>query len=91
MEFCHQSGLSQASISNHLSAVRAMFIVHGLNTEPFKDYRLSLYIKSLKINAVFTQKMSKIVSIDILHQIVQMCSQMQFPVVFKACFASSPL
>ena len=67
MESCYQSGLSQANISNHLSAIRAMFILHGLNTDPFKDHRLPLYIKSLKINAVFQPNMSKIVSIDMLH------------------------
>ena len=61
MEFCYQSGLSQANISNHLCAIRAMFIVHGLNTEPFKDHRLPLYIKSLKINAVFQPNTSKLV------------------------------
>ena len=60
MKFCYQSGLSQANISNHLSAVRAMFIVHGLNTDCFKDHRLPLYIKSLKINAVFNPTMSKL-------------------------------
>ena len=44
MEFCYQSGLSQANISNDLSAIRAMFIVYGLNTEPFKDHRLPLFV-----------------------------------------------
>ena len=69
-----------------------MFIVYGLNTEIFKDDRLHLYIKSLKINAVFKPRMSKLVSIDMLHQIVQVCSQMQFSVVYKVfylfCFFS---
>ena len=86
MEFCYQSGLSQANISNHLSAVRAMFIVHGLNTDCFKDHRLPLYIKSLKINAVFNPTMSKIVSTDMLQSIVALCDQKQFPVVFKALY-----
>ena len=86
MEFCYQSGLSHANISNHLSAIRAMFIVHGLNTQPFRDHRLPLYIKSLKINAVFTPKMLKIVSIDTLQHIVEMCTQIQFLIVFKALY-----
>ena len=86
MEFCYQSGLSYANISNHLSAIRAMFIVHGLNTQPFRDHRLPLYIKSLKLNTVFTPKMLKIVSIDTLQHIVEMCTQMQFPLVFKALY-----
>ena len=59
MEFCHQSGLSHANIANQLSSIRVLFMVHGLNTEPFKDDRLPLYIKSLKINATFKLKMSK--------------------------------
>ena len=86
MEFCYQSGLSQANIANHLSAIRAMFIVHGLNTDSFQDHRLSLYIKSLKINTVFKPTMSKIVSIDTLQNIVALCDQKQFPVVFKALY-----
>ena len=86
MEFCYQSGLSQANIANHLSAIRAMFIVHGLITDSFKDHRLPLYIKSLKINAVFKPTMSKIVSIDMLQNIVALCDQKQFPVVFKALY-----
>ena len=86
MEFCYQCGLSQANISNDLSAIRTLFIVYGLNTEPFKDDRLPLYIKSLKINAAFKPRMSKIVSIDMLHQILQVCSQMQFSVVYKALY-----
>ena len=84
MEFCYQSGLSQANISNHMSAIRAMFIVHGLNTAPFKDQRLSLYIKSLKINAEFTPTLSKLISIEILQKIVEICSTLPHPVVYKA-------
>ena len=86
MEFCYQSGLKQANISNHMSAIRAMFIVYGLNTEPFKDDRLSLYIKSLKINAEFTPTLTKIISIDTLHDIVQACQALPDPVVFKALY-----
>ena len=86
MEFCYHSGLSQSNISNHISAIRTMFIVHGLNTEPFKDERLPLYIKSLKINACFTPNTSKLIPIDMLQQIVQICSALQHPVVFKALY-----
>ena len=86
MEFCYQSGLSQANISNHLSAIRAMFIVYGLNTKPFQDERVPLYIKSLKINANFKPTMTKLVSIDMLQQIVSLCDQKQFPIVFKALY-----
>ena len=51
MEYLHHEGLSQANISNHMAGIRAMFIVYGLNTSPFKDERLPLLIKFLEINA----------------------------------------
>ena len=70
LEFCYNSDMSQSNISNYMSAIRAMFILHGLNTEPFKDERLPLYIKSLKINAAFQPKTIKLVFIKMLEQIV---------------------
>ena len=63
-----------------------MFIVHGFNTQPFKDERLSLYIKSHKINAVFKPKTMKLISIEILQQIVTVCNILQHPVVYKALY-----
>ena len=89
MEFCCYSGMSQTNISNSMAAIRAMFIVYGLNTQPFKDERISLYIKSLKINAVFTPKTVKLISIDILQQIVTVCNALQHPVVYKALYLFS--
>ena len=84
MEFCYQSGLSQANISIHMLAIRAMFTVCGLNTAPSKDQRLPLYIKSLKINTNFTPKFWKLISTEILQQIVEICSKLPDPVVYKA-------
>ena len=86
MEFCHCSGLSQSNISNHLSVIRVMLIFYGLNTEPFKDERLPLYIKSLKINAAFTPKTLKLVPIATHQQIVDSCCILQYPVVYEALY-----
>ena len=86
MEFCYHSGMSQANISNYMSAIRAMFIVHGLNTQPFKYERIPLYTKSLKINAVFRPKTIKLISIEVLQQIIRACNALQHPVVYKALY-----
>ena len=86
MEFCYCSGMSQSSISNSMAAIRAMFIVYGLNTQPFKDERIPLYIKSLTINAAFRPKAIKLISIEVLQQIVTACSALQHPVVYKALY-----
>ena len=89
MEFCHNSGFSQANISNYMSGIRAMFIVHGLNTDSFKDERLPLYIKSLKINAAFTPRTTELVSVDILQQIVSACMKLQDPVIYLFIYVYS--
>ena len=56
MEYLHQKGLSYSNISNHLTAMRTSFIMYGLNTDPFRDERLLLFIKALKINAPLSLK-----------------------------------
>ena len=86
MEFCHNGGMSQATISNHLAAIRAMFIIHGLNTEPFKDHRIALYIKSLKINQTFKPRTVKVISIEMLQKIVTLSGALQHPLVYKALY-----
>ena len=56
MEYLHHKGLSRSNIANHLTAMRASFIMYGLNTDPFRDERLPLFTKVLKINAPLSLK-----------------------------------
>ena len=86
MEHLHQKGLSQANISNHMAAIRAMFIVYGLNTAPFKDERLPLFIKSLKINAPLSLRGQKIITTQMLQQIVAISKTMDNPLLFKTLY-----
>ena len=60
MEFLHQKGLSHTNISNHLTAIRATFIMYGLNTDPFRDERIPLFIKALRINAPLSLRHRKL-------------------------------
>ena len=53
MEFLYKNTFSPANIANYMAGIRAMYIANGLDTTPFRDDRLSLFIKSLKINAPF--------------------------------------
>ena len=87
MEFLHKNGLSQTNISNYMAGIRAMYILHGIDTSPFKDDRLSLFIKSLKINAPFTPKINSMVSIELLQKILITCEQLPHPQVFKALYS----
>ena len=72
-----------------MSAISAMFIVYALNTQPFKDERIPFYIKYLKINAVFRLKTVKLISIEVLQQIIMVCNALQHPVLYKALYLFS--
>ena len=51
MEYLFQNSQSHKNMVNYMAALRAYHIFHGLNTNPFKDERLALYLKSLRIQA----------------------------------------
>ena len=63
MEFLHCNAVTSSQISNYLAALRALYIVYGLNTSAFKDERLPLFIKSLKLQAPL--KPRSILSLDV--------------------------
>ena len=44
MEYLAQSGMSPDHITNHITAVRSMCIIYGVNTLPFRDQRIPLII-----------------------------------------------
>ena len=86
MEYLHQKGLSHANISNHMAAICASFIIYGLDTMSFKDDRITLFIKALRINAPLTLKPTQNISIDMLHNILHICQTLEAPTVFQALY-----
>ena len=69
-----------------MAAIRASFITYGLDTFPFKDERIPLFIKALLINAPLTLKPTKNISIEMLYNILQICDTLQAPVAFKGLY-----
>ena len=49
-EYFYSNQCSVAIIMNNIAAVRTMFIVYFLPTDPFRAEQIKLYVKSLKIN-----------------------------------------
>ena len=86
MEYLHQKGQSHANISNQLTSIRSSFIIYGLDTEAFRDERIPLFVKALRINAPLSLKSQKIVTIQMLQQILQICDSLTDPVLFKALY-----
>ena len=86
MEFMVQSNFSHANIANHVSGLRASYILHGLSTDIFKDERIPLFLKSLQINAPFSPTVRVTISVDMLMDIIRVCDKLRHPVLFKALY-----
>ena len=86
LEFLHHNAISSGQISNYLTALRALHTVYGLDTSAFKDERLSLFLKSLKLQALFKPKLVLSLDIALLQLIVKQCDEFSFLVVFKPLY-----
>ena len=86
LEYLHQNHISSGHLQNYLTAIRAMHIVHGLETAAFRDERLSLFFKAIRIQRPFKPRLLAHLDIALLEQIIKQCHQCQFPVVFKPLY-----
>ena len=51
--FLLQSGMSASNPTNHLTAIRSMFIIYNFNTTPFRDNSIPHFVKAFKLNKPF--------------------------------------
>ena len=86
MEYLLQAGMTAANITNHLTAIRSCCIIYNIDTTPFRDNRIPLFIKSIKINISFQPSAKIIIDESMLHSICKVCSHLPFPAVFKVLY-----
>ena len=86
MEYLAQSGMSPDNITNHITAIRSMSIIYGLDTTPFRDQRVPLFVKSLKINRPLAPVVKIVIDHTLLLQIVTVSAHLQFPLVYKSLY-----
>ena len=86
LEYLHENNISVAQLQNYLSAIRAMHIVHGFETAPFKDERLPLFLKAIRIHRPLNPRVLTHLDIPLLEKILSLCDHMQFPQVFKPLY-----
>ena len=82
MEYLHQSGLSSSNVTNYVTAIRSMYIIHACDTLVFRDQRLPLFIKSLKINWNLQPVLPVLLDQEMLLSIVNTCDTFQSPLLF---------
>ena len=86
LEYRHENNISADQLQNYLSAIRAMHIAHGLETASFKDERLPLFLKAIRIHRPFKPRVLAHLDIPLLKKIIHLCDHMQFPQIFKPLY-----
>ena len=86
MQFLSNSELSVHMIANYLSAVKANFILYGLNDAVFQNQKIKLYMKSLKINRPLKPVQRNIMSIETLKRVATLCKNVFMGSVYRAVF-----
>ena len=86
MEFLVGSIVSVAMVQNHLSAIRAKFLLYDLNSCVLSDQRIRLYVKSLKINRPLVSVTRHIMTVDQLKQLSELCGHIYMGPVYRAIF-----
>ena len=86
MDYLLQAGISASNISNHLTAIRSMCIIYGCDTALFRDNRIPLFIKAIKLKRPLQPKLTFAIDEVLLHAIVQVFATLHSPVTFKALY-----
>ena len=86
MEYLHQNSHSKPHLSNYMAAIRGFHIIHGLQTAPFKDERIPLFLKFLQINTPLNPVIVSVVDIPFLNSIIQQCQSLELPHVFQPLY-----
>ena len=86
LEFLDHYGIAASQLQNHLTATRALHILHGLDTSAFRDERLALFVKAIRLQTPFNPSIPAHLDITLLKRIIKQCDNMQFPVVFKPLY-----
>ena len=86
MEYLFQNSQSHKNIANYMSALRAYHIFYGLNTSPFKDERLAMCLKSLRIQAPLAPARHSLLDVQLLATIIHTCDSFKFPAIFRPLY-----
>ena len=86
LEFLVKNKVSVNMIANHVSALKAQFIMYGLPFHILQHPKIRYFQKSLKINRPPSSVTRNIISLPILSTLVHQCSTIPFGRVFKSIF-----
>ena len=87
IQYLINASLSESNISNNLAALRAFHIMHGLFTDAFQDRHIPLLLKSITINRPLAPKITQVLSIERLHQVIAISAGLKQNVTLIALYS----
>ena len=86
LEYLYSNHLTPSNISNYLAGVRAFFIIYDLPTQIFRDQRIQMFVKSLRLNRPLAIKSNPVFSLVMLRHILVQCQKFEFSHIFAALY-----
>ena len=87
LQFLEANHVSAASMSNHLSAIKAKLALFGLPLHPFADPRIKYFQKAMTLHRPLKVTLKKIIDIRTLQLILTACDSTYMGQVFKAVYS----
>ena len=87
MQFLSETGHTAPNIANYMAGIRAQFIIHNLDTTPFRHEQIHLFSKALKLDRPLQPKSTTIISTDLLKDILLLTQKSHFPLQFTALYS----
>ena len=89
LQFLIENNVSVHMVANHISALKANFVMYGLDYTVLNNPRVSYFLKSIKINRPLAIRPKNIITLPVLKQMVSLCDHTYCGKVFKAVFLLS--
>jgi len=86
LTYLYETGVGISTLQNTVSALRAKFILYSLSYQVFEHPKVKMLLKSFLINRAPQFKIKNIISVQLLHQISDLCQYLSFPKLFRAIF-----
>ena len=86
LEYLLDNSLSVANICNYLAGLRTMFIIHNLPTHHFRDEKIQILVKSVKINRPLLVKTNSIFAEQMLLDIIAATETLEFSEIFLSVY-----
>ena len=89
LEFLVDNGVSTHMISNHISAIRAMYVLYDLPYEMWDHPKIKYFVRSAKLSRPIALPKRNIIDLNTLKTIIAITQKFANPKVYKAVFLTA--